>query len=96
MFEVPVVLLKRTNAPFAVFRSPLVLLKSAPAPVEVFSSAMFENSAPAPMAVLKLLVVLVRSETKPTAVLYPPVERLNRYSVPLPYCRQDNLRPVAE
>jgi hypothetical protein len=82
VFEVPVMLLKRTNAPFAVFRSTLVLLKSAPAPVAVFSSAMFEKSAPAPMAVLKLLVVLVRSETKSTAVLYPPLERLSRALCP--------------
>jgi len=53
----PVALLKRVNAPSAVFPKPVVLLKSAPAPVAVFSPAVLARSVPAPRPVQKLAVV---------------------------------------
>lgn len=48
----------------------------ANAAVAVFWFAVFTKSVPAPMAVLKLRVLLSLSENKPTAVLYVPVVRL--------------------
>jgi hypothetical protein len=53
----------------AVLKAPVVLLKSAAAPVAVLLSAVLARSVPAPMAVLKLLLALLLSEEKPTAVL---------------------------
>jgi hypothetical protein len=53
----------------AVFREPVVLLKSASAPVAVFCSPMLANRVPAPMPVLKLVVVSLLSDQKPIAVL---------------------------
>jgi hypothetical protein len=57
----------------AVLLNPVVLLKSATAPVAVFAVALLglfpEVRKRAPVAVLKLPIVLLLSEKKPTAVL---------------------------
>ena len=56
---------------------PVPLLKSAAAPLAVLLFPVVTRSAPAPTAVLKLLVLLTLKERKPTAVFKPPVVRLN-------------------
>ena len=53
-----------------------------PAPVAVLLSAMLLRRVPAPMAVLKLLSVLLKSEKIPTAVLNVPVVRLESAEAP--------------
>jgi hypothetical protein len=60
----------------------VVLLKSAAAPVAVFPSAVLTRSVPASLAVLKLPVVSLLSESNPNAVLKPPVVRLRRAFCP--------------
>ena len=61
--------IKKSEAPSARFPVPTVLLKRAPAPVAVFSFAVLRRSVRAPMAVLKLPSVRLRSEYTPTPVL---------------------------
>ena len=69
---------------------PVVLNKSAAAPNAVFSDAapepvgspLLKRSAPAPEAVLKLPLVLLKSEYQPTAVFATPVVRLKRAFCP--------------
>src|SRR6266550_880884 len=85
----PSTLLKRANVPTAVLLPPVVLSKSAPAPTAVFrtpsptvGSPLSRRSVPAPTPVLKLLVLLLRSESKPNAELYRPVVRLKRAACP--------------
>src|SRR6266496_399793 len=85
----PSLLLKRANVPTSVLLPPLVLSKSAPAPTAVFripspavGSPLSRRSVPAPTPVLKLLVLLLRSESKPNAELYRPVVRLKRAACP--------------
>ena len=77
----------------AVFFRPVALNKSAAAPNAVFSSAVLKRSVPAPVAVLKLLSVLLKSENQPTAVFPVPVVRLKKGV--LPFCRVEvGIAPV--
>jgi hypothetical protein len=55
---------------------PVVLNKRAAAPNAVFSSTALKRSAPAPVAVLKLPVAVLKSDNQPTAVFAEPVVRL--------------------
>jgi len=55
---------------------PVLLNKSAAAPNAVFSSAVLKSSDPAPVAVLKLPLALLKSENQPTAVFAEPLVRL--------------------
>src|SRR4029077_31169 len=72
----PVVLLKSTSKPTAVFWTPLVLLKSANAPLAVFwLPVVLLKSAPAPVAVFSP-AVLARSAPAPRAVFNWPVVSL--------------------
>jgi len=66
----------------AVLSNPIVLFKSAAAPKAVFPSAVLKSSVPAPVAVLKLPVVSLKSENHPTAVFAEPVVRLKRAFAP--------------
>jgi hypothetical protein len=62
----------------------------------VFWSAVLASSVPAPIAVLKLLVVLLLSERYPTAVLKPPVVSSRSAFCPSTVLPPGYLHPVLE
>jgi hypothetical protein len=75
VLSLPVELNTIAAVPLAVFRVPAVFRMSAAVPLAVFQSPLLSASVPAPRPVLKLAVVLEKSEYQPKPELPAPVVR---------------------